>query len=366
MGAGPGGMATAAALAWRGYQVSLFNRSQKRLVETQHRGGIEIEGDLGEAFVPLPVITTEPEVALRDAQLILIAVPAYGQVALVETASAFLPPNSILLLLTGSCGSLEIAPSLRRAGHDIDRGLLIGETATLPYSARMTGPARVQIKRPARIRAAVFPGCRTTELAARVGGTLELLPRSCVLDPGLNNTNFLIHPAAMLLNYAAVERTAGYLSIMSEGMTQGVLCCVDALDAERMTLCRALGLDPISIDDLYRERGSSPSIYREAGEPFGQRDRAWPRYVHEDVPFGLVLMSSLGQLIGVPTPVCDSIITMLTVVEQVDFWANGRTVDRLGLAGLTAPQISHYLHTGQHRASPMKPLHSFGKCQPPT
>ena len=58
-------------------------------------------------------------------------------------------------------------------------------------------------------------------------------------------------------------------------------------------------------------------------------------------------MSSLGRLIGVPTPVCDGINTMLSVVEQVNFWAIGRTVDKLGLAGLTVAQINHYVHMGE-------------------
>jgi hypothetical protein len=31
----------------------------------------------------------------------------------------------------------------------------------------------------------------------------------------------------------------------------------------------------------------------------------------------------------------------------VDFWAIGRTVDKLGLAGMTVNQINHYLDTGE-------------------
>ena len=62
-----------------------------------------------------------------------------------------------------------------------------------------------------------------------------------MLDPGLNNPNFMMSPAPMLLNYAAVERADGMLSIMNEGMTKGVLRCLDAVDAEKMALQKALG-----------------------------------------------------------------------------------------------------------------------------
>ena len=297
--------------------------------------------------MPLALITTEPEEALRDAQLILIAVPAYGQAAMVAVAEPFLRASTVLLLLTGSCGSLEAASLLREAGHDLREGLLIGETVTLPQSARMTGPAKLRIKLPSLLRTAAFPSQRTAELIERVGDALRLKPSPNVFDPGLNNPNFLIHPAPMLLNYAAVERADGYLSIMNEGMTPGVLRCLDAVDAEKMALCRALGLEPIDIDNLYRETGSGPQVYRVKGEPFQLRDRIWPRYIDEDVPYGTVMLSSLGKLIGVPTPVCDGINTVLSVVEEVDFWAKGRTVDKLGLAGMSVEQINHYVHTGE-------------------
>ena len=115
----------------------------------------------------------------------------------------------------------------------------------------------------------------------------------------------MIHPAPMLLNYAAIERQDGYLSIMNEGMTPGVLRLLDAVDEEKMALQRALGLDVVCIDDLYRETGSGPHVYRVQGEPFNLRDRIWDRYITEDVPYGSVLYSALGRLLDVPTPVND-------------------------------------------------------------
>lgn len=348
MGAGPGGLAAAGALANRGYHVALFNRSPKRLADVMQRGCIEFEGDLGEFVVPIPTITSDIEHALKNAQLILIAVPGYGQLPFVELALPYLKADQILLLLTGSCGSLEVAPLLNRAGQDVQRGILLGETVTLPQSARLVGPAKLRIKLPSLIRTAAFPGRRTDELLERVGNTLKLKHSPNIFDPGLNNPNFLIHPAPMLLNYAGVERSDGYLSIMNEGMTPGVLRCLDAVDAEKMALCRALGLEPISIDELYIETGSGPHIYRVQGEPFGLKDRIWPRYIDEDVPYGTVLMSSLGRQTGVPTPVCDGINTILSIVEKVDFWKIGRTVDKMGIAGLSVDEIRAYVETGEY------------------
>lgn len=347
LGAGPGGSAIAAFLATRDYQVALYSRSAKIVKEVDTHGGIEIEGDLGESLVEIPTVTDSAEIALQDAQLVLIAVPGNGQISTLERALPFLKRESVVLFLSGSCGTLEAAPLLREAGHDLSKHLLLGETVTLPLSARFTGPAKLRIRLPSLMRTAAFPGNRTEELIERVGDILRLLPQKNVLDPGLKNPNFLIHPAPMLLNYAAVERADGYLSIMNEGMTPGVLRCLDAVDAEKMSLLTALGLEPTSIDNLYRETGSGPHVYRVPGEPFAMRDRIWSRYIDEDVPYGTVMFSSLGRLLSVPTPVCDGINNVLSVVEEKDFWATGRTVEKLGLNGMSLEHLNVYLETGE-------------------
>jgi opine dehydrogenase len=122
---------------------------------------------------------------------------------------------------------------------------------------------------------------------------------------------------------------------------------LDAVDAEKMHLQGALGLEQVPIDDLYRETGSGPHVYRKKGEPFNLRDRIWDRYITEDVPYGTVLYSSLGSLLGVPTPVCDGINTILSIAEQTDFWEVGRTVGKLGISGLDRDQLIQYLDTGE-------------------
>jgi opine dehydrogenase len=346
LGAGPGGLAVAAALSRRGYEVALFNRTPARLEAAMERGGIEIEGDLGEEFVPVKCITTDISEAVRGAQLILLAVPAYGQRPAVEALLPHLQKGQTILLLCGSAGSLEMGLVLRGAGFSLD-DVLLGETVTLPQSARMVGDAKIRIRLPSRVRTAAFPGRNTARLIETIGDTLKVIAKPNVLDPGLNNPNFMIHPGPMLTNYAAIERADGRFSIMNEGMTPGTLRLLDAIDAEKMALQRELGLDIVPIDDLYRETGSGPHVYRTPGEPFGLKDRIWDRYITEDVPYGTVMYSSLGKLLGVPTPASDSTNTILSVVDQTDYWAQGRTVEKLGLAGLSRDQVLHYLETGE-------------------
>lgn len=349
LGAGPGGIAAAAALSRRGYSVSLYSRNGERIAPLQARGGVEIEGSLGEEFVPICTISSNLEEVIPNAALILVSTPAYGQVPTVTAALRWLKPGQAILLLSGSAGSLEVAQVLQGAGHSLDE-ILLGETVTLPQSARIVGEARIRIRLPSRIRAAAFPARNTGRLVDVVGDALMLLPKPNVLDPGLNNPNFLIHPGPMVLNYAAVERADGYLSLMNEGMTRGVLRLMDAVDQEKMALQRTLGLEELPIDNLYYETGNTPDVYRVSGEPFGLRDRIWGRYITEDVPYGSVLYSSLGRLLGVPTPVNDGINSILSAADGVDYWATGRTVARMGIAGLSKAQLIDYLETGRRPA----------------
>lgn len=352
LGAGPGGIAGAASLARRGFDVSLFNRSPERIAAVEAAGGVEIEGDLGEEFVPIPTITSHVAEAVAGRQLVMCFTPANGQRLMAELAAPHIESGAAFVLASGSAGSLEVAQVLAASGIDVLDDVLLGETLTLPQSARMTGPARIRIRLPSNVRLAAFPARNNERLYQALDGVIRFRPSPNVLDTGINNVNFIIHPAPMLLNYAAAERANGSLSIMNEGMTPGVLRCMDALDAEKMALAAALGLEPTSIDDLYRETGSGPEVYRGSGEPFGLRDRIWPRYIDEDTPYGTVMLSSLGRQLGVPMPVCDSINTLLSVVEQTDFWTIGRTTDVLGLAGMSAEEISHFLYHGSARARP--------------
>ncbi len=339
-------LGVAASLAVRGCEVRLFDRQADNLAAIAHAGGVHVEGSLANGFVQFAAVTQDVATALDGCQLVVCTATADEQVPLARLIAPHLRPGMILLLTTGSAGTLEVAPILQAAGLDIEHDLLLGETSNHPQSARLTGPAAIRTRPPHHSRLAAFPGKNTARLAAALEGLMSCRLAPNVLDTGLNNVNFIIHPGPMLLNYAAVERANGQLSLMNEGMTPGVLRLMDTLDQEKMTIVVALGLQPASVDELYIEFGSSPAVYREKGEPFGIKDRIHRRYLTEDTPYGTVMFSSFGRLLGVSTPIADAINRLLSVIEGVDFCTRGRTVERLGLAGMTPKAIEQFLYAG--------------------
>ena len=70
------------------------------------------------------------------------------------------------------------------------------------------------------------------------------------------------------------------------------------------------------------------------------------RYITEDIPFGLVPMASIGRELGVETPGIDTFIALAGTVSDKDWWVEGRTVDRMGLVGMSASQMVEYAMEG--------------------
>ena len=70
------------------------------------------------------------------------------------------------------------------------------------------------------------------------------------------------------------------------------------------------------------------------------------KFITEDVPTGLIPMSALGKAAGVRTPAIDALIEIVRNMTGKDFATEGRTLDRLGLTGMDAPQIRGVVEEG--------------------
>jgi opine dehydrogenase len=66
----------------------------------------------------------------------------------------------------------------------------------------------------------------------------------------------------------------------------------------------------------------------------------------EDVPTGLIPMSALGVAAAVRTPAIDALIEIARDMTGKDFAAEARTLERLGLSGMDAPQIRRVVDEG--------------------
>ncbi|TFF90899.1 MAG: hypothetical protein EU548_00685 [Promethearchaeota archaeon] len=63
------------------------------------------------------------------------------------------------------------------------------------------------------------------------------------------------------------------------------------------------------------------------------------RYFTEDVPTGLVPISSLGKFLGVSTPTINSVIHLASILCGIDFIKEGRIIEELQIQNLLRERL---------------------------
>ncbi len=347
LGSGNGGHAVAAILALAGHRVRLYGRHgfREKLLAVRSQGGITLSGVAGSGLVRLEAVTNSIEEALAGANLVVVAAPATTHEEVADLCARHFVDGQVVLLLQGMAGTLLFSRAIREANST--QRVMLGETATLPYTCRLVAPGHVHVSRVSRRHlSAAFPGSESAALAQRLRPLFPfLVPATHVLETTLYNPNPILHPPGTLLNLGRIEHVNGEFRIYEEGFTASVWTLVHALDAEKMALLRALGLPAVPYLEEFAQRNDD-SFEQFAAQGIKGPSGAHDRYITEDVPAGLVLFSSLGQTLGIPTPVSDALIRIASAINATDYRATGRTLDRLGLGGLSPERL------GQHLVSP--------------
>jgi opine dehydrogenase len=359
LGAGNGGCAVAADLTLRSYEVRLFSRSESTLLPISKRGGIELVEDGAEKFAAPFFVSPHLPPVVNGVDLIIIAAPAVAHEYLAQNLARHLAEGQRILLNPGHTGGcLHFASILRGAG--LTAKIKLCETVTLTYICRMPQLARVEIyRRTTNLRCAAFPAKDTANLVPEIQEIFpNVIAAANVLETGFANINAIMHPAGMLGNAGWIEKTGGDFYYYREGITQAIAAWIEEVDRERLEIVKRLGLNPLRFVDIFHQAGltseaarTSGSIYRAINESEPNRTIKSPktldhRYIREDVGYGLVPMAEIGRLLGVENPVIDALITLASVVSGTDYRKEGLTLEKMGLAGVTARELPKVLQEG--------------------
>lgn len=352
LGAGNGGHAMAGHLALEGVRVSVYNRSRTRIAAMQERGGVQVEGAV-EGFGRVNVATTNLAEALAHAELIMVAVPASAHRALARGCAPHLRDGQVVVLNPGRTGgALEFAATLRAEG--VAAQVSVAETQTLVYSCRMVGPGRVRILSiKNRVLLSALPATDMEPVMDLVGQLYsEFVPATNVLETGFNNIGAVFHPSLMLFNANRIE--AGEAFYFYRDITPHLAHFLEAVDGERLAVARAFGVraesagewlahaySGVSGHDLYEKIRSVPA-YQKARAPVSLNDR----YLTEDVPTGLVPIIAFAEVAGISVPISRSLVCIACALLGRDLWAEGRHLDKVGLAGMSVEEIINYVNTG--------------------
>jgi len=342
-----------------GFDVSLYNRGSARIDPIVAEGGIDIITDspdqIPHGFMQIKLATTDIAKAIKGRDILMIVVPATGHRFMAEQLAPHLVDGQVIVLNPGrTFGALEVLQTIRSLGCKAD--VVVAEAQTFIYASRSTNPAQTKIFRIKNsIPVAALPAHRTPEIVKLLRTAFpQFVPGDNVMKTSLDNIGAIFHPAVTVLNAARIESTNGNFDYYTEGITASVALILEKMDKERVTVAEGLGFRAMSAREwLYVAYDAAGRTLHEAMRSNRGYDgikapkTVFTRYITEDIPMSLVPIASLGRMIGCPTPVIESIIMLGSILHERDYWEEGRTVEKLGLAGLTLKQIRRLILDGE-------------------
>lgn len=359
LGAGNAGHAVSGSLALQGHEVRLFEMPAyaakiETMLDNPTMKVYYSRTDVTK-MARLALVTTDISKAVQGAEIILVTVPSFAHRPMAAALAPVLSTGQVVILLPGATGgALEFRRELSKWG--VETKIKLGETATLPYATRITGPGQVDIRHTVNLLwYSALPAVDTPE-------TLELFrtlyeqaePLDTVLDIALNNGNPISHSTAVVLNAGRIEYAKGEYYNYAEGITPSVARVIELVDAERVAVAEALGVLAMSSQERLVKLGyteARPTLYEQIRTSFSFMRSKGPkdlqaRYLTEDVPYGLVTWASLGRQLKVDTPNMNAIIQLACALLNENYWVTGRTVESLGLAGMTAREMKRFVTVG--------------------
>jgi opine dehydrogenase len=171
------------------------------------------------------------------------------------------------------------------------------------------------------------------------------VPQDNVLASTLTNINPVAHGPLALFNWTRIERAE--LWPQYHYMTPQVARVIERLDAERLALARAFGLEVRTIEEHFAKSFGTTSatladiaaeLHAKRGGPPGPVDTS-TRFIAEDMPFGLAFCEVLGRIAGVAMNSTRSVVDAAALIAGRDLRAGNDLIAALRLDNETAPGL---------------------------
>ena len=348
IGGGNGAYAAAADLTARGHEVRLWRRDAEALRASKT---LTLKDADGERRVEIASVSPEIGAALRGAELVFLPDPAFTQLDNARRIAPHLVNGQVVFFAPGTFGSYVVAQAVRESGNRAD--VAYAETGTLPWLTRKHGPTTSAITaRATRLPTGVYPSRHAPPALGVIRGAFASIePVEDALSAALMNAGPIIHPPLILMNAGPLEHFERW-DIHKEGTQPSIRRVTDALDAERIAARVALGYKAphFPLADHYRTDGDEwmygRRVHQKLTDSNDWRERivlTEHRYMREDVEHGLAFLVSVCEWAGVACPVARGLLALGSAVVGRDLRKDGRTLEKLGLASLTPPQLKERL-----------------------
>ena len=299
------------------------------------------------------LLQTETRVAVADnaaalaadADVLLIAVPVNGHRHVMDALLPHLRDGqTVIISAMGSLSALYLFEAARARGVDVT----VASLGTTVLTARREVPAQVRIMtRRGALDLSALPVSRrdaAVKLCTALFGE-GFSAQTNALATALSNTNPVAHVPLALFNWTRIERAENWPQYHC--MTPHVAAVIEQLDAERLALARAFGMNVRSIEQHFAQSFATQSstladiaaeLHAKRGGPPGPTD-VNSRYMTEDIPYGLVFCAALGRMAVVPMPATQTLIDTASLITGRDFSADNDLLEPLGIASDSAPGL---------------------------
>jgi opine dehydrogenase len=357
LGAGHGGLATAGHLSLKGHSVNLFSFFKRELEPVFEKGGIQLENDV-EGFAKVDLITSNIDEAIKGVDLVFVIMPALTHKTVASLLTGCIEDGQVMVLSPARTGgTLEVYQMFRR--YHFKKKVVLAECNTFLYAVESRGPAHVEVmKVKNKVRASALPATDNDKFHSVIRDVYpEYSLATNVLETSINNPGAVVHPAPMLMNSGLLERAAAgediryYRDLITKFICDEVM---EKIDKEKSDVARAFGVPVLDIKLWYEEcydiRGNS--LYEVLQNNHYYVGFSAPKHVlgyhHvlDEVPNSLVPLASFGKVVGVATPMIDAIINLAAAALSYDFWAEGRTMDKLGLGEMGRQDVLDFVNRG--------------------
>ncbi len=335
IGAGSGGRAMASYISSKNRPVNLYNRSPTRLVHIKKKNSIQTEGILSGTYT-LNLLTQNLESAIKGVDVIMVVTPAFAHKSIAHRLAPFLREGQIIILNPGrTFGSIEFIRAIEEVRGRVP--VFVGETQTLLFTSREGEKNKVNIlKIKNSVNFSCFPEIYTNIIYQKLKDIFpQLIPINNYLEVTLNNIGMVLHPAITLLNSGAIESGRKFM-FYKQGAPKRICKILNKIEDEINEIFNHFGLNHLKFCDwAEKSYGINASCIHEALQKIESYkniyspDKLITRYLLEDVPMGLIPISSLGKFLNIPTPTVDSIIQLSKILCGDDFENTGRTIEKL-------------------------------------
>jgi opine dehydrogenase len=286
----------------------------------------------------LQKISSKPQEVIPQADLVLLCVPGYLIEPTLKSIVPYLSNNQMVGSVVCSNGFFWIARSVLGSDNP-----LFG-FQRVPFICRVREYGKsVEIKgRKSQLKIAGLNNANLNDLAAFFSWIFET-PTSVLhhfLEATLTNSNPILHPARIyaMLSEQKGDRFDKEFLFYEEWDNRSSEILIDC-DREFQSIIRQFPINPEEIPSLlsYYESTDASSLTRkiQSIKAFkGIKMSMKPvddgfeidysnRYFTEDIPFGLLIIKSLGVLTGIPTPRIDEVLSWIQTKMGKEYVING-------------------------------------------